>query len=574
MCKFMRPAWERKKSLGVCGFESINPPTNSTAVHLRRSSSLNISEFTSCEDHSGSLITGELHINLHNSLNLSAPLPREKVSACVKAMSREGVTCAAAYPEGEGWQVSTGISLLWCAKTSLTVLPTNFQVFSINGVSFPVGRKFNPSWYGHTLVYYPDYGKVRALSCVEAWSLQGGSLETFPNASGNYRELALLTSTSVAMQLYLTGLALGRWAIFPSETTRTGGLDNPLSYLLHSDQTAMPATGRMSRTQTISRHMSRMLRHGANPREHRLDLDLADGGSVLISTLLRHPTYARLHVAQSEIMEICKEQDSSHKLRFDVEATRGGPKVRCFQYHTLPAVRTSDRGAKDRNRYLIQSTDVISATAILRGGMKQTRHRTESHFVELQYDGRQAGYITSASRGGASPKIWLVLGTDPAASLGYAFTKLPNVEVASDGNSTEINRSVFVSAWVSDTQRVSIQELLNPDHDIVIIDHDNERPHPKRMENLRRATSPQVNQRTASPASPPIPTVSVSDYHPPSPTPSQLDLPESERPASWSPAENHPTKRMKLPPSPSTSPSLSASSPPALSSTTSALFTS
>ena len=129
---------------------------------------------------------------------------------------------------------------------------------------------------------------------------------------------------------------------------------------------------------------------------------------------------------------------------------------------------------------------------------------------------------------------------------------------------TKLRRSVFASAWVSDTQRISINELLIEDQDIVI-DHDDENPPPKKIADPTRQDS-QSNtdgERHASPSMPPvIPTLSVSDYQPASPPPSQLDLPENERPPSWPHASTETVKRHRLsaPPHPSVSPVLSSTS--------------
>ena len=81
---------------------------------------LDISESLTSEDRSAYFITGELHINLHNSTNLGDPkplgylqIPISQVSSGVKVQTKGGPHGAAAYPDGEGWQAATGIRLSW-----------------------------------------------------------------------------------------------------------------------------------------------------------------------------------------------------------------------------------------------------------------------------------------------------------------------------------------------------------------------------------------------------------------------------------------------------------------------------
>ena len=73
------------------------------------------------------------------------------------------------------------------------------------------------------------------------------------------------------------------------------------------------------------------------------------------------------------------------------------------------------------------------------------------------------------------------------------------------------------------------------------IDHDGNRPPPRRLDASLGAI---IRIRSRSPARSPSPALpSVPDYSPASPTPSQLDLPENERPYSWTPNDEVPPKR-------------------------------
>ena len=216
----------------------------------------------------------------------------------------------------------------------------------------------------------------------------------------------------------MAGLALGSLITFPSETARTGGSFPILTTVLNYELTVIPSRYRMSRSQTISSHMSRLLRQGPNPRGRRLDISRTDGGGVLTSATLRNPTFSRIRVTHAEVLEISREKDTDRMMRSDVDATQGRPKIRCFQGHTMPVTRTQDRGNKGYHLYLIHAADAfISDAAILRDGTKQTRRRNEFHFLELVYDSRQAGHIVSNVRG-RPPKVWLVLDTRLAENMG------------------------------------------------------------------------------------------------------------------------------------------------------------
>ena len=318
----------------------------------------------------------------------------------------------------------------------------------------------------------------------------------------------------------------------------------------------MPSSHNRSRRETVSRTMSRLLRHGTRARGDSLAINLQDGGSVMISALLTHSALRPMHVTQSELMAITDEKDSDNKKRFEVEATHDDPIARCLQGHTLPVTRVNVVFNRPHQRYLIHATDSAAAAEILRSGMKQMKHRQEFHFVELNYDSRQSKYLINISHV-RSKLIWLVLDTQLAASTGYSFGKLSNGVAVSVGcPDSQINRSVFAPAWLSDTQRVSINALLADEPRIVIIDHDaSTRPSPKLLP--YRSPDSDVSYHAKRPRStvlsPPIPELSVSDYQHNSPTPSQLELPENERPPSWSPADVSPPPKKPRPYTPSSS---------------------
>ena len=128
------------------------------------------------------------------------------------------------FPIGEDWKVCVSEELVCLPHSQLKSIAENYQVFSVHGVSFHVGKLFYPSGYSHTLIFDPEYGRVRSLTALETWPLQGGLESTFPSSSIDYRETALLTATPLALQIYLTGLCLGgvRFLLLQNPTVRAG----------------------------------------------------------------------------------------------------------------------------------------------------------------------------------------------------------------------------------------------------------------------------------------------------------------------------------------------------------------
>ena len=400
-----------------------------------------------------------------------------------------------------------------------------------------------PSGFSHTIIFDPDYARVRSLSALETWSLLGGESNTFFRVGIPYREQALLCTTPVALQMFLTGLGLGSLVHFSPPTARSGGQENRNFFRPCSPSLiVMPAPPRYPRQESISRHLSRLLRHGPNSREPSLPLDLEDGGSISINVLLEYPTFKKMRAARSEILDAAQERDPSNKLRFDLAPTADGAKIRCFQCHTLIVSRQEEPTHAEHHRYLIHATSPENARAILKEGTKQPSGRREFHFVEVEYDNRQAQYIIN-NKNNRATRVWLVLDAMLAHGLGYTFSKLSNGVVVSPGINSHIHKGVFISAWLSDTQRISAPQLIQSADNLVTIDHDGNHPPPRLLDVPLDVI---IRKRSRSPVRSPSPVLpSVPDYSPASPTPSQLDLPEQERPASWTPSEEAPTKRTK-----------------------------
>ena len=113
----------------------------------------------------------------------------------------------------------------------------------------------------------------------------------------------------------------------------------------------------------------------------------------MVAYLLRHQTSARTKAKKAEIISISREEGGGRKLRFDVEATHGGPKIRCDQGNKLPVQRAPGARNRDHQRYLIHATEPEAASELTREGMRQIRNRQEFRILEPAYDGHQSKYI-------------------------------------------------------------------------------------------------------------------------------------------------------------------------------------
>ena len=127
--------------------------------------------------------------------------------------------------------------------------------------------------------------------------------------------------------------------------------------------------------------------------------------------------------------------------------------------------------------------------------------------------------------------------------MAYTFSKLPIGAIASTGTKAHIHRSAFASAWLSDTHRISIPELVESPVALVAIAQDDSHPQPHRIEEeLPNA----IRKRPRTPTGSIDRSVTPAQYYSPeSPTSTQIDLPEIERPASRPPADEAPRKRRK-----------------------------
>ena len=65
--------------------------------------------------------------------------------------------------------------------------------------------------------------------------------------------------------------------------------------------------------------------------KHLYPFDLEDGGSVLVSTLIEHPTSQQLNTRRADITQCDSEKYQSDKVRSDLFQSPDGERVRAYQ---------------------------------------------------------------------------------------------------------------------------------------------------------------------------------------------------------------------------------------------------
>ena len=182
---------------------------------------LGISDCLSNENHDSHLLHGQLRINYKSSSSLIEPstlcylkLLLDTLSQGLKVRVNDSKPCILRNPKGGRWIVRISEQLVTIRKKVFEAITHELSNFSVHGVCCPVGKHFYSSGGSDALISDPDYGRVRSLTPLETWSLQGGPPTTFPGLTLESREMALLTTTPLALQVFMTGLGIGRLAIF------------------------------------------------------------------------------------------------------------------------------------------------------------------------------------------------------------------------------------------------------------------------------------------------------------------------------------------------------------------------
>ena len=141
------------------------------------------------EDHTGHYLDGLFHINNHCSTTLYEPTPlgyiklvRNQVSTGTKVIFGRCKTGIIMGPEGASWRVRRDGQEIIPVGDKLSAVATNYQVFSTQGVSAPVGKELAPSGYSHTLIFWP---RLRASKIFNPFRVAGPTGRLNCNISEN-----------------------------------------------------------------------------------------------------------------------------------------------------------------------------------------------------------------------------------------------------------------------------------------------------------------------------------------------------------------------------------------------------
>ena len=182
------------------------------------------------------------------------------------------------------------------------VLKTNFQVYSIPGVSFAVGSQTQPAGHGHTLIWGPINNVARSLSLLECWTLTGGLPFKFPHLQLTNVEYDFVFSHNNPFEFtahhfsFLLG-TLTLWCETQPKEFRTSG-DNTFRF-----PSKIPISVRL---EAISKHLSFFLRHAAT--KPRYEREMFPNESGYISLAHFHdicPRIRALGVTKEDIMDVC-----------------------------------------------------------------------------------------------------------------------------------------------------------------------------------------------------------------------------------------------------------------------------
>ena len=89
------------------------------------------------------------------------------------------------------------------------------------------------------------------------------------------------------------------------------------------------ARGIPSRLDSISRNMSRILRHGVGPNECELTTLPEDGGSALLLDIVNRPAFIRYRTFPEYLRNLCPEVGRRNKARFERYESETGERIAC-----------------------------------------------------------------------------------------------------------------------------------------------------------------------------------------------------------------------------------------------------
>ena len=426
---------------------------------------------------------------------------------------------------------------------------------------------------GHTIFYDVPNRCVRALSTLECWLLVGGNELEYQHTDETFKKLAILNGTSPTMQLMLTQLALGIIGMVVQHEERVGGkFPGTNIYPIVLQPVRMPAPKRKNqrrhsndnrtprtrqRLEEISRFLTRVIRHGQRMDDGPI-IGMSPKRRAYLHEVIQHPKMVELSCTEADLHVLANDISDDNKKRLQIvyEGSTASYMIGCYNGHSLPVEDTDDRVLIRRPTYFVHATTWEAAKAILKEGLR-AQSRQEIHMVPLQMNTRQQTYVQPSAR----KTHLLVVDGAIASAAGMTFHKLANDVIVSRGLDGKIPPCCITSIWKNKT---SGPQCLNMEAALLAEPVEQETqsmpdygpplrirgctPSDEPLEESLPVTSkapPRLTARRTPPRNvtqtsiPEIPPLNKAKQHSPvrsaatSPTPSQLSLPEHERPASW-----------------------------------------
>ena len=471
--------------------------------------------------------------------------------------------------------IETKTSTIIVSPQECVSVPTKYQVFPQEGIIFPIGLPYPPSGMGHTIFYDVSNKQIRPLSVLECWLVVGGCESEYYQLNEDFAKLAILNGTSPTMQLMLIQVSLGFMGTVISQEDRTGSVFHGTDVCVQlSPSLRMPAprkapTSRQrrrsfdlaaqrtpNRLMNISKFLTRVIRHGFRPDDGP-EIEMSAKRMARMQDVVAHPTMVELACTEADLHVLANDVSPDHKKRLKIayDTTLSCYTIGCYNGHSEPVENGDDRTLIRRPTYFVHGTTWEASKSILRQGLN-AQNRQEIHMVPLHMNLRQESYI----RNDARKTHLLVIDGAVASAAGITFYRLENDVIVSRGINGKIPPCCITSIW---SNRANVPQCLNleaallaepvetptrnmPEHgpplrvrgcvpsDEVL--NDEIVPVTSKAVTLTpRKTPPRDGSASTMPELPPLSKTHVAPKTSSanSPTPSQLSLPENERPPSW-----------------------------------------
>ena len=131
-----------------------------------------ISEFMR---HSCEIIQGALAVRPRHSVDVNQPTPLGWISLIPERLTHGVKTDSGVVKKVDNdiVTVSAKQGEMQMDRETLLTIPTKYQVYSQEGLTFPMWKPYPPSGFGHTIIYDINNHLVRPLSLLECWLIIG-----------------------------------------------------------------------------------------------------------------------------------------------------------------------------------------------------------------------------------------------------------------------------------------------------------------------------------------------------------------------------------------------------------------